>query len=218
MLDFPKSTIFNKRIAKQKVYDGLKISTSFEKQIIKEIDTIYWKNKLSSDTLNISEGKYVNEIEIFEITLKGDTISKNLIEFLDREIPYHIVFVIKKGDLGQIWVSLKEYNKNREGKFKVDTYFITCWLRYEDLSLKIDGLNLDKVYENFILQVSNGKIQIDDGENIKDAVDNAKMIEKLEKEEKRIDTRIRNEKQFNQQVQLMRELRNVKAKLKNYRK
>ena len=218
MLDFPKSTIFNKRIAKQKVYDGLKISTSFEKQIIKEIDTIYWKNKLSSDTLNISEGKYVNEIEIFEITLKGDTISKNLIEFLDREIPYHIVKKKKKGDLGQIWVSLKEYNKNREGKFKVDTYFITCWLRYEDLSLKIDGLNLDKVYENFILQVSNGKIQIDDGENIKDAVDNAKMIEKLEKEEKRIDTRIRNEKQFNQQVQLMRELRNVKAKLKNYRK
>ena len=127
MLDFPKSTVFNKRIPKKKFYEKLSVSSNLEQQFMKEIDTIYWKNKLSPETLNISAGTNVTEIEVFEITLKEQSISKNIIEVIDREIPYYLVFVLRHKDLGQIWISFKEDSKSREGKFKVDSYYKTDW-------------------------------------------------------------------------------------------
>lgn len=215
MLDFPMSTVFNKRIPKQKFYDKLCISSNLEQQFVKEIDTIYWKNKLSPETLNISAGANVTEIEVFEIVLKEQSISKNIIEVIDREIPYHLVFVLRYKDLGQIWISFKEDSKGRDGRFKVDSYYKTGWLKYDELSLKMEGLNLDKIYENFMLQVADGKLQVENGLGIKGAVTKAKEQEKLEANIKRLETRLRNEKQYNRQVKLMGELRKAKAQLEN---
>jgi len=215
MLDFPKSTFFNRRIPKQKFYDKLNVSSSLEQQFVREIDTIYWKNKLSPETLNISTGTNVTEIEVFEIALKEQSISKNIIEVIDREIPYHLVFVLRYKDFGQIWISFKEDSKSRDGKFKVDSYYKTGWVKYDDLSLKMEGLNLDKVYENFILQVADGKLQVENGSDIKEAVSKAKEQEKLEAKIKKLEAKIKNEKQYNRQVKLMSELRKVKAQLEN---
>ena len=215
MLDFPKNTIFNKRIPKQKLYEKLSVTTNLEKQFTKEVDTIYWKNKLSPETINVRAGVKVSEIEVFEITLKEQSISKNIIEVIDREIPYHLVFVLRYKDLGQIWISFKENSKSREGKFKVDSYYKTDWFRYDDISLKIEGLNLDKIYENFMLQVADGKLQIENGSDIKDAVSKAKEQEKLEVYIRNLGSKIKNEKQYNRQVKLMGELRKAKDQFEN---
>ena len=215
MLDFPKSTQFNKKIPKQKFYEKLSVTNNLEQQFVKEIDTVYWKNKLSPETLNTSEGINVREIEVFEVILKEQKISKNIIEVIDREIPYHLVFVLRYKNLGQIWISFKEDSKNREGKFKVDSYYKTNWSMYDELSLKIEGLNLDKIYENFMLQVANGKLQLDDGSDMKEAVSKAKEQEKLEAYIKNLEIKIKNEKQYNLQVKLMGELRKAKVQLEN---
>ena len=213
MINLPKGTFFNKRIAKQKFYDKLSLSTNLEKQFVKEIDTIVWKNKISHETINLSIGTNVTEIEVFEITLKEQNISQNVIEFIDREIPYHLVFVLRYNDMAQICISFKEGSKNREGKFKVNSYYKTDWQKYEDLFLEIEGLDLDKVYENFMIQVSNGMLNIDDGLDIKDAVEKAKKKDKIEKYIQKLEEKIKNEKQFNRQVHLMGELRKVKKQL-----
>jgi|SRR5665648_403718 len=215
MLEFPKSTSFNKRIPKQKFCEKLSVSSNLEKQFSKEVDTIYWKNKLSPETINVSVGAKVSEIEVFEITLKEQSISKNIVEVIDREIPYHLVFVLRHKDLGQIWISFKEDSKSREGKFKVYSYYKTGWSRFDEMSLKIEGLNLDKIYENFMLQVADGKLQIENGSNIKDTVSKAKEQEKLETYIRNLETKIRNEKQYNRQVKLMGELRKVKNQFGN---
>lgn len=215
MLNFPKTTVFNRRIPKQKFYRNLSMSASLEQQFVKEIDAIYWKNKLSPETLNISAGTGVTEIEIIEIRLKEQSISKNIIEIIDREIPYYLVFILRYQDLGQIWISFKEDSKSREGKFKVGSYYETDWLKYDELSLKIEGLNLDKVYENFMLQVVGGKLELEDGADLKEAIEKTKEKDKLEAYIKRLEVKIRNEKQFNQQVKLMGELRKAKALLDN---
>lgn len=215
MMDFPKSTFFNKRIPKQKFYSKLEVSNNIVKLFVKEIDSIIWKYKLSEETLNINKGLYVSEIEIFEITLKQQSISESLIQFIDREIPYHIVFVIKYKDLGQILLCYKEESKKQEGKFKVDTYYKTEWTKYDELSLNIEGLDLDKVYENFLIQISAGNLKVDEDSNIKEAVEKSKEKEKLLTVINKLEIKIKNEKQFNRQVKLMGELRKVKEKAKN---
>ena len=210
MIEFPKSTFYNKRIPKQKFYSKLRIAGNLEKLFIKEIDSIIWKYKLSSETLNISSGTYVTEIELFEIVLKEQHLSQSIIEFIDREIPYHLVFILKYKDLGQLCISFKEQSKNRQGKFKVDSFYKSPWMKYDELSLEIEGLDLDKVYENFLIQVSDGNLEIEEHSNVKEAVKKAKEKEKLVAYIKKLENMIKNEKQFKHQVNLMRELRKAK--------
>ena len=111
-------------------------------------------------------------------------------------------------------VCYKEESQNREGKFKVDTYYKTDWQKYEDLSLEIVGLDLDNIYENFLIQVSDGMLDIDEETGIKEAVEKAKRQEKLRKYIEKLENKIKNEKQFNQQVKLMGKLRKAKEELK----
>lgn len=213
MLDFPRSTVFNKRIPKQKFYTKLSLSSSLEQQFVQDIETIYWRNKLSPETLNVDAGKYVTEIEIIEINLKKQNFSINIVETIDREIPYHIVFILRYRELGQIVISYKESSKSREGKFKVDRYYKTDWLKYEELVLQIDGLNLDKVYENFMVQVADGKLQADSETDMKEAIAKAKEQKKIEDSIRILENKIRNEKQYNLQVKLIGELRKLRAQL-----
>jgi hypothetical protein len=214
MLDFPKSTVFNKRIPKQKFYEQLSVSSRLEQQFVKEIDSIYWKNKFSPETLNITEGKNVREIEVFEIILKEKSISKNIIEVIDREIPYHLIFVLRYMEFGQVWISFKEASKSREGKFKVESYYVSEWLLYKELTLDINGMDLDKIYENFLIQVAGDKLKLEYGKDIKEAVFYAKEQEKLEAHIEKLESKINKESQFNRQVKLIGELRQAKSKLR----
>jgi hypothetical protein len=221
LIEFPKSTFYGKKLAKQKFYDNMGISNAVKDQFVNEIESIYWKNILNSFTLNVNKGSKVTEIEILEIYLKNKNISKNIIEFIDSAHPNFVVFVIKFENLAQIWISYKEKNKSCEGKFKIGSFYKTEWQNEEDLSLKIEGLDLDKIYENFILQVAGGRIELivnSERVTVKEAVERNKNIEKLEASIKSLEAKIRSEKQYNRQVKLMADLRRIKSELENYTK
>ena len=94
MLGFPKSTEFGKRIPKQKFYEKLKISSALRLVFQKQINTVYWRNKLSADTIHVAAGEWVQEIEVFEIRLFQPQLEEAVLRQMDREIPYHILFVL----------------------------------------------------------------------------------------------------------------------------
>ena len=43
--------------------------------------------------------------------------------------------------------------------FKVNSYYYTDWQNKQDLHLKLESLNLDTAYENFIRQIAGDKLQ-----------------------------------------------------------
>ena len=102
MLGLPKSTEYNKRIPKAQFYRNLNLPTKLKQQFVDEIDTIIWRNKISPDTMAISAGEEVTEIEVIEIRLHQKSVSKNILEILDRGIPYHILFVLTFKDEAQV--------------------------------------------------------------------------------------------------------------------
>ncbi len=216
MLDFPPSTVFNKWVPKKKFYENLSISSRIEKQFVTEIESVYWTHKLSPETLNVSPGTRVTEIEVFEVNLKEQQVSDNLIATIDREIPYHLVFVLRYEGQAQLMISFKEESKSREDKFKVDSYYRTDWTDYDKLTLSIEGLDLDRIYENFISQIAGDALNIEKAEDIRDAVMIAKERDRLETYITKLEAKIRKEKQFNFQLELNQELRKAKEKLKDY--
>lgn len=213
MVNLPANTVVNRRIPKQKFYDELQVSSKITKLFTEQVETIYWTHKLAQDTLNMDAGSDVLEIQVIEIKLKDAEISEDLLTLIDREIPYHLVFVVRYRDFGQLWIAYKDDAKNREGKFKVNHYYKTGWLPYNELDLRLEGLNLDQIYEGFLLQIAGDSLVKENEEDLEIAIERSQDIERIKKAIERLQDKIKKERQFNRQVKLMGELRKLKLEL-----
>ena len=84
----------------------------------------------------------------------------------------------------------------------------------EDLQLKLEGLDLDSVYENFVRQIASDKLDIkNSGENLKESVERSQYKQVLQRQIDNLRIKIRKEKQFNKQVELNRDLKRLTREL-----
>lgn len=214
MLGLPKTTEFNKRIPKQKFYENLEISPVLKKVFVDQVKTIYWRNKIATTTLNLAPGTNVTEIEVFEVKLNDQTLDEGMLRQMDREIPYHILFLLEYQRKYQAWIGYKEAAASGNAAFKVNKYYHTEWMEEEDLPVKLEGLDVDSVYENFVKQIAEDKLQAaEEGESLKDTVAREEEKEALRKQIANLQKKIKKEKQLNKQMQLNSELKKLKKKL-----
>ena len=95
MIGLPKTTEFNKRIPKQKFYENMDISPALKKVFVEQVKIIYWRNKIAASTTNLATGNDVTELEVFEVRLNSPVLDDGLLRQIDREIPYHILFLLE---------------------------------------------------------------------------------------------------------------------------
>ena len=214
MLGLPKSTEFNKRIPKQKFYENMDISPALRKAFVEQVKIIYWRNKIAATTTNLAAGVEVTELEVFEIKLNSQMLDDGLLRQIDREIPYHILFLLEYQGKYQAWIGYKEAAASGNMAFKVNGYYHTDWLEEEDLPLKLEGLNVDKVYENFVRQIAGDKLQAENAEeSLKDSVARDEQRQALQKQIDALKAKIRKEKQLNKQMQMNAELKKLRREL-----
>ena len=213
MLGLPKSTEFNKRIPKQKFYDNLNVSPALKRSFIDQIKVIYWANKIAAATLNLAEGKNVTEIEVFEVRLNVPTLDEAVLKQIDREIPYHILFILEHENKFQAWIGYKEESSGNTA-FKVNRYYSTEWMDEDALPLKLEGLSVDSVYENFVRQIAgNALVASTSGETLKESVDRDEKRQALQTQIAKLQKKIKSEKQLNKQMELNAQLKKLKEEL-----
>lgn len=215
MLGLPKSTEFNKRIPKQKFYENLTVTPAMKRVFIDQIKVIYWRNKIAVTTMNLGVGDAVTEVEIFEIKLASPQLDVSVLRQIDKEIPYHIIFLLECDGKYQAWTAYKETAASGSNAFKVGIYYHTEWMPEEELPLKVDGLDIDKVYENFVRQIAGDTLQTDSDESLKESVERDAKRQLLEKQISALQAKVRKEKQLNKQVQLNSELKALKKELES---
>lgn len=214
MLGLPKSTEFNKRIPKQKFYENLTVSPTLKRSFVDQIRIIYWANKIAPSTLNLAEGKNVTEIEVFHIRLNQETLDENVLKQIDREIPYHILFVLEYDGKYKAVMGYKEAAGSGKASFKVDRYYQTEWLPETNLPVHLDGLNIDAVYENFVRQIAGDVLQAaTPQESLKESVTRDDRRDALQKQINKLQAKIRKEKQLNRQMEMNAELKKLRREL-----
>ena len=214
MLGLPKTTEFNKRIPKHKFYDNMDISPALKKVFVEQVRIIYWKNKIAASTTNLAAGNNVTELEVFEVRLNSPVLDDSLLRQIDKEIPYHILFLLEYQGKYQAWIGYKETAASGNKTFKVNGYYQTEWLDEDELPLKIVGLNVDAVYENFVRQIAGDKLKTKTvGESLKDSVKRDEQKQSLQKQIATLEAKIRKEKQLNKQMQMNNELKKLKKEL-----
>jgi len=92
----------------------------------------------------------------------------------------------------------------------------------DELPIKLESLDIDAVYENFVRQIAGDQLQdavAGETTSLKESVERSEQIEKLKTDIQKLQAKIRKEKQLNRQMQMNAELKNLKAELEelNYR-
>lgn len=210
MLGFPKSTEFNKRIPKQKFYEHIEVSPALRRVFVEQIRLIYWRNKLAESTLNLAPGEAVSEVEVIEIRLQEPQLDEAVLRQIDKEIPYHILFILTCEGKAQAWIGYKEATSG-SNTFKVSQYFHTEWIQESDLHFTIDGLNMDAVYEGLVRQVAGDALTAGSGESLKDAIAREEKRKLLERQIAILESRIKKETQPKKKFELVQQLRDLQA-------
>lgn len=213
MIGLPKSTEFNKRIPKQKFYDNLSVMPALKKAFVEQIKIIYWRNKIAPTTVNLATSDSVTEIEVFEIQLNTPELDESILRQIDREIPYHILFLLEYSGQYRAVIGYKEASTSGKTAFKVDRYYSTDWMDEDSLPVHLEGLTLDAVYENFVRQIAGDALGTGEGASLKDSVEQQKQREQLEKQIVALEAKIRKEKQPKKKYELVQELRGMQRKL-----
>ena len=214
ILKFPQATIVDKNVPKNAFYKRADSAHSaWMKQFLTdEFENITWLYKLHPSTLNVEDGEKVHEIDVFVCTMKHDHYSINPFCALDDLLPRHTMFIVRYGESTDLLMQHKVMSvvvgeeKWTRGKTELQ--------RNVDLghiSFSIEGQSMDKVYGNLLGQVSGLKTRSE--EDYKTAVELRRKIENTQKQILSLQKQIRSEKQFNLQMEMNAEARQLKKEL-----
>lgn len=213
-----KQTYIGKKIPKKRFYENIKLSNKLQKKFVNYIDSIILLNKFSKDNLNILKSKEVEEIFIFEIKLKSNEYLhkvEELLEIIDRNIQYHILFKIILENKIVCKIGHKIRNQSDSSKYVVDTYFTKKFNSEKEFEKKIltvfNAINMKALYENIL------KLFLDfKGRKIEEKIKKQKNYEFLKQNIKELKIKLDKEKQADRQYEIHKELNIMKKELKKY--
>lgn len=204
LLQYPETTLFGKTVAKKLFYDQLDVSAKMKQRFVNDIEEIVWLYKLAPTTLNVQKGEKISEIEIMLCPLKDVECPVDVFKFISQKIPHHIVFILQYGDSFRLLI---QYGQDS---------FVSSWCKREELSLKIEGQTLDRIYDGFVGQLTG--IGNRDSESLQEIIRLKKEIKKLSDKIETMQRQIRREPQLNRQLAMNGEARAMKQQLAELKK
>ena len=210
-LKFPPTTIVGKPVPKNAFYKHLEVNAKMKQHFVDDVASINWLYKLAPSTIHVEDGKLVHEIVVFSAVLKSKDCPDDVFLFIDQNMPRHVVFILEYDNRYKVVLNYKEWKDGQNGQFKIIKTFVTEWLTYNQLSLTLEGQNMDALYEAMAGQVSGfGTRKAEDTKRI---VELEGLIDKAKREVESLQKRIRNERQLNRQMELNGAARGIKKQI-----
>lgn len=177
MHGLPVSTLVNKMIPKKVFIDQLGANTKMKNHFTNDIVKVEWFAKLAPSTLNVVDGKDVHEISVFQVPIKEDECPNDLFAFIDSLMPRHTIFILVKDEMVCLHLNYKERIESSgktEKVFRITKTYRSPWIKADQLSIKIEGLDMDAIYETLVRQVAGDKISAQSNDLKRDVEDSSK--------------------------------------------
>ncbi|MGN0735136.1 MAG: DUF4391 domain-containing protein [Anaerovoracaceae bacterium] len=198
MLGLPKTTEIRKQISKKAVYSKFQMNTAAKEKFDADISRVLLVNEVNPDSVNIPTGENVRGFFVMLVVLKRRDLDEKIIASLSKMIKQNILFVI-------------EY----EGESKLAIYHTklmqTDWKSSDEQRIELQGLNLDKVWENIVIAV--GGVNIEEGNTLEQQIATDEKRRKLEREIDKLEKQARAELQPRKKFELVREKRRIEREL-----
>lgn len=198
MLGLPKSTELNKLLPKKAIYAKFQMNTAAKETIDSDISRITIVNEVTPDKINVSRGEEVESFFVMYVALKKKNFDEKNIITLSKLIPQKMLLVLEF-----------------DGMIKVAIFHTkllqTDWKKNNSYNIELKGLNLDKVWENIIIQI--GDLTIHRGNTLEEQIVINEQKQHLQKKIEKIEKQARNEKQPRKKFQLASQVKVLKTQL-----
>ena len=200
LLGLPEKSEIKKIVSKKQIYEkySKEFNSTQKKSFNDEIEKITFINEISKYSVNCEEGREVKRIFVIKIDLKEKNFSDENISLISKLFNQKIIFLL-----------------TNEDKFSLAIYqsklFKTKFNNLEPFSLKIEGLNLDKIWENFVLFISG--YQLTNENDLNAQIDIETKKEKLRKEIETLEKQARKEIQVKKAFELHKKIKFLKNEL-----
>lgn len=184
MYNLPQSTIVNRVIPKKTFVNQLGANTRMKDHFTNDVVRVEWLAKLAPSTINVADGKEVHEITIFLVPIKDENCPDDIFSFIDGMIPRHTLFILRWGDMTCLHLNYKEWmenSTNTDKTFRIAKTYRSQWIKDTEISLSIEGLTMDAIYEALVRQVAGERIIIQ-SESLREDVEKSTQREMLLKE------------------------------------
>ena len=184
MYNLPQSTIVNRVIPKKTFVNQLGANTRMKDHFTNDVVRVEWLAKLAPSTINVADGKEVHEITIFLVPIKDENCPDDIFSFIDGMIPRHTLFILRWGDMTCLHLNYKEWmesSTNTDKTFRIAKTYRSQWIKDTEISLSIEGLTMDAIYEVLVRQVAGERIIIQ-SESLREDVEKSTQREMLLKE------------------------------------
>ena len=195
MLNLPEITELHKPLPKSQIYKKFQFSNAQQTKFDADISRIDIVNEVSSRTIpSIQQGKKINSIYVLSVTLKTKDYDSKNIEKISKIIPQNLVFSL-------------QYEEEIQLAVFCEKIFTTSWIHETKATLELKGLNFDEVWENIIKQIEGG--EWDSNLSLSENIELKEKKEKLQKEIEVLKKKMKNEKQFNRQIEIKAEIKKL---------
>ena len=203
MLGLPKATEMSKQLPKKAIYAKFQMNTAAKEKIDADISRITIVGEIAPNKVNIPAGDEVKNFFVLLVSLKRKEFDEKTIATLSKLIPQNILFILEYGNESKLAIYHTKIMQ-------------TDWKPTEEQRIELQGLNLDKVWENIIksleLGVWNEELSLDENLALHQKQD------KLKKEIDKLEKQARNENQPKKKYELASKVKALKKQLAEFGK
>lgn len=198
MLGFPQKTELRKPLHKKAIFDRLKLNKAQQDRVDADISRLWFVNEISPFSVGIAAGEEIKAFFVILVSLKSKEYDDKTIAMLFRMIDNKMILVL-------------EY----EGESRVAIFhgklIQTDWKPTDAFSYSLQGLNLDSVWNNLVVQIGDIKMEVDRSLDEQIAVDDQRA--KIQKEIERLERLARAEKQPKKKFELVQQIKELQEKM-----
>ena len=143
MLGLPKATEMSKQLPKKAIYAKFQMNTATKEKIDTDISRITIVGEIEPNKVNIPAGDEVKNFFVLLVSLKRKEFDEKTIATLSKLIPQNILFILEYGNESKLAIYHTKIMQ-------------TDWKPIEEQRIELQGLNLDKVWENIIKSLECG--------------------------------------------------------------
>ncbi|HHT9690283.1 TPA: DUF4391 domain-containing protein [Legionella pneumophila] len=212
LMSFPEKAAVNKQITKKKLFEWINANTAIKNLFTTQVERMIWSYKLAPETTNLSSKEGIEEIQIFEIFLKGSELSNELLKTIDKAIPSPILFVIYDENSIQYRAAYKRINDADSAKWVIGDYFESTWMPKRFLKSDLpQAMDLKTLYHSLLQELIPLTKRQD--ESIEKLLTRYQILHQLERKSDQLQKKLQHEKQFKYKVEINAQLRDVKKQI-----
>lgn len=211
MFQYPEKTAFGKAVPKSLIYSKARPSKKVKSLFVEQIEEIVWAYKLSPQTLKLPAKGGYSEIQVFDIRLRSGKLDSAVLDSIDKAIPYPIIFRLLCGDKIKNVAAYKRPATDGTKNWVIEDRFETAWLDDPGAEPLPVALDLKALYEQMMLPIIGNTPRKE--ESLGAMVERLDLARKKQNELKKLQSRLKKEKQFNRKVEINAEIRTLSGEL-----